>query len=91
MSTARCDYCGGTPTGASLRQPWERSISDSEFTFACLACSQVKVEEIELLAAELSAAGEPPSTIEGMTQFMTELDRRVRVRVSGGESAGETE
>jgi len=42
----------------------------------------VKAEEIESLAAELRAAREPPSTIEALTQFMTELDHRVRMRVS---------
>lgn len=90
MSTARCDYCGGSPTGASLKRSWERGTSDGEFTFTCLACSLVKVEEIERLADELRAVGEPPSTIEATTQFMNEVERRVRIRVSGGEGAGGT-
>jgi hypothetical protein len=48
----------------------------------------VKVEEIERLAAELSAAGEPSSNIEALTQTMTELDRRVRIRISGDAATG---
>lgn len=84
LSNARCDYCGGSPIGALYRQPELRGPSDCEFTFTCLACSLVKVEEIERLDAELRAAGELLSTINALKQFMTELDRRVQIRISGG-------
>jgi hypothetical protein len=85
LSNARCDHCGGSPAGAFLRQPLLRGPADSELEFTCLACSLVKGEESERLAAEWRAAGEPLFTINATKQFMTELDRRVQIRISGGE------
>ena len=82
MEGACCDYCGGPAAGGSLNNSWELAATGRKFSFTCMPCMHLKLEEMRRYVSEMETVGTPlPDSMEGMIDFTRELDARIRRRL----------